>query len=172
MIRRISFLARDEVDWNAVYAEMLPRIYNYFRYHLGDGPQAEDLTSATFEKAWRMRSRYRRDLGAFSTWLFTIARNTAIDLFRAQRAAVPLDEAAPAAGPALEEQVQTHQDRARLAALLAGLPERERELVALKYGAELTNREIAGLTGMSESNVGTTLHRVVSKIRRQWEETP
>lgn len=171
MIRHISFLARNEVDWNAVYAEMLPRIYNYFRYRLGDDPQAEDLTSVTFEKAWRMRRRYRHDLGAFSTWLFTIARNTAIDSFRSQRAALPLDEATPAAGPALEEQVQINQDHTRLAALLAGLPERERELIALKYGADLTNREIARLTGISESNVGTLLYRMTGKLRRQWEET-
>ena len=43
---------------------------------MGAGPVAEDLTSITFEKAWRARHRYRRDLGAFTTWLLTIARNS------------------------------------------------------------------------------------------------
>ena len=49
-------------------------------------------------------------------------------------------------------------------------PERERELIHLKYGAELTNREIAQLTGLSESNVGTILHRVAGKLRMEWEK--
>jgi RNA polymerase sigma factor (sigma-70 family) len=71
------------------YAELLPRVYNYFRYRLGNEADAEDLTSITFEKAWSARHRYRRDLAAFTTWLLTIARNVAIDHHR--RAAVDVD---------------------------------------------------------------------------------
>jgi len=48
------------------------------------------------------------------------------------------------------------------------LSEREQELIALKYGAELDNRQIAKLTGLTESNVGTILHRAVLTLRRQW----
>ena len=75
------------------------------------------------------------------------------------------------AGHPLDEIVQQRHDSARLTALLDRLPARERELIALKYGAELTNRAIAGLTGISESNVGTTLHRTVQKLRVQWDQT-
>jgi RNA polymerase sigma-70 factor (ECF subfamily) len=52
--------------------------------------------------------------------------------------------------------------------LCAALPARERELVALKYGAVINNRMIAQLTGLSESNVGTILHRVVETLRERW----
>ncbi len=170
VIERIT--GRDEVDWNAVYAEQLPRVYNYFRYRVGDNDLAEDLTAATFEKAWRKRRRYRRDLGAFSTWLFTIARNTAIDHFRHRREPVALEAVEPllASEEWVEDGYRRRQELARLARLLQGLPEREQELVAMKYGAELTNRKIAELTGLSESNVGTILYRVVRKLRAQWEE--
>ena len=162
--------AAQNVDWNALYADHLPRVYNYFRYRVGDGPEAEDLTAETFEKAWRGRMRYRRSRGAFSTWLFTIARNVAVDSFRRRRPTVPFDTVhGRADGMPLDEVVQRHGDLARLGALLARLPTRERELVALKYGAGLTNRSIAGLTGLSESNVGTILHRVVRRLREQWE---
>ena len=84
--------ARDaaEVDWEAAYAELLPRVYNYFRYRFGNDTVAEDLTSRTFEKAWTQRARYRRDLAGVSTWLFSIARNAAVDHFRAQRPHLPL----------------------------------------------------------------------------------
>lgn len=159
-----------DVDWNNVYAEQLPRVYNFFRYRVGDGPIAEDLTAATFEKAWHSRERYREDLGAFSTWLFTIARNTAIDHFRRRRNTVSLDKVAELRGaPGVELMVERRRDFERLSELLAALSPRDRELIAMKYGADLTNRRIAALTGLSESNVGTILYRTVRRLREQWE---
>ena len=162
--------AREE-DWDALYAEQLPRIYNYFRYRVGRGPVAEDLTSATFEKAWRARHRYRRDLASFTTWLFTVARNVAVDHYRQRRPHVPLEEAATVAGgPTPEELSEQRSDIEHLARLMARLPDRERELVALKYGAGLTNRAIARMTGLSESNVGTILHRTIQELRADWKD--
>ena len=67
-----AYSLAEEIDWEAAYKEYLPRVYNFFRYRVGDRALAEDLTAATFEKAWRGRSRFRHDLSAFSTWLFTI----------------------------------------------------------------------------------------------------
>jgi RNA polymerase sigma-70 factor (ECF subfamily) len=152
----------------------MPRVYNFFRYRVGGGDDAlaEDLTSTTFEKAWRGRERYRRDLAAFSTWLFTIARNVAIDYFRQRRVELSLDDLRhePAGADNSPEYVaERHDEFARLSVLLAGLPERERDLLALKYGAELNNREIARVTGLSESNVGTILYRTVHNLRAEWQ---
>jgi RNA polymerase sigma-70 factor, ECF subfamily len=158
-----------EVDWDEVYAEQLPRVYNFLRYRVGDGTVAEDLTSITFEKAWRARNRYRRDLAGFSTWLMTIARNVAVDHYRAERRHAPIEVVAEVAGGATpEELAERRSDLDRLGRLLETLPERERELVALKYGAEYTNRAIAKMTGLSESNVGTLLHRTVQTLRARW----
>lgn len=162
---------RFDPDWDAVYRQELPRIYNYFRYRLGDNTLAEDLTSITFEKAWRARERYRRDLSAFSTWLLTIARNVATDHLRQRRDQVSFE--ALRAEPASDAPDTVYARRAEieaLGALLAQLPDRERELIALKYGAQLNNREIARQLGLSESNVGTTLHRIVTRLRAQWSE--
>jgi RNA polymerase sigma-70 factor (ECF subfamily) len=158
-----------ELDWDAAYAELLPRVYNYFRYRVGNEAAAEDLASRTFEKAWTQRARYRRDLAALSTWVFSIARNVAVDHLRAQRPHLPLEAAdAMAAAGTPHDDVSRASDLERLAALLKHLPAREQELVALKYGAEATNRAIAALTGLSESNVGTILHRVVQQLRSVW----
>ncbi len=161
------------VNWEVVYRETMPRIYNFFRYRVGDDQLAEDLTATTFMRAWRARDRYATDVAAFSTWLFSIAQNLAIDYFRQKKAEVALDDLAdlPDDNP-LEDLVQRHIDSARLNALLAQLTPRERELLALKYGAELTNRAIAGLVNMSESNVGTTLHRIIVRLRQQWDNAP
>jgi RNA polymerase sigma-70 factor, ECF subfamily len=160
-----------EADWEALYATEMPRVYNFFRYRVGDDALAEDLTSATFEKAWRGRARYNRDLAAFSTWLFTIARHVAIDYYRRRRYELTLDDVRGQPDDVEErapEAVATrHAEFAQLASLLAMLPERERELLALKYGAGLTNREIARITGLSESNVGTIVHRTVRGLREE-----
>lgn len=162
--------AKFDVEWNAVYRQELPRVYNYFRYRFTDNALAEDLTSATFEKAWRAREKYKRDLAAFSTWLFTIARNVAIDHLRTRRAHVSFDALEKIPAPDSPHEAYMRQaELAQLGALLKQLNEHERELIALKYGAELNNREIARQLGMSESNVGTTLHRIVEKLKAKWE---
>ncbi len=159
-----------EADFEELYRVELPRIYNYFRYRVGDGPAAEDLTSETFEKAWRNRWRYRRDLAAFSTWVFTIARRVAQDHYRRKRDDLPLEQAVePLAHVNVEDLIEQQADFARLSVLLARLADRERELVALKYAAGLTNRAIARLSGLSESNVGVILHRAMQTLRSEWE---
>jgi len=159
------------VDYDELYHAELPRVYNFFRYRVGNNQLAEDLTSETFEKAWRNRERYRSDIAAFSTWLFTIARRVAQDYYRKHRHnEIPLDEISNISTSELtEDSFQRNADFARLSVLLARLEDRERELVALKYGAELTNRAIARLSGLSESNVGVILHRTIQTLRSEWE---
>jgi RNA polymerase sigma-70 factor, ECF subfamily len=159
-----------EADFEELYRAELPRIYNFFRYRVGDGQLAEDLTADTFVKAWRNRARYRRDLAAFSTWLFTIARRVAQDHYRKHHHEIPLDEITDiSTNEIVEELAQQDVDFARLSFLLAQLEERDRELVALKYGGGLTNRAIARLTGLTESNVGVILHRTLQTLRSNWE---
>jgi RNA polymerase sigma-70 factor, ECF subfamily len=167
--RVLAWPSADEPDWDAVYAAELPRVLNYLRYRCGDETLAEDLTSRTFEKAWRARRRYRRDLAGFATWLLAIARNVAVDHFRAQRPQTSLDDVAELETDGTpEDESALVSDLARLVALLGRLPQRDRELIALKYGAEATNRTIARLTGLSESNVGTLLYRAVQTLRELW----
>ena len=57
-------IAAAAIDWKSVYAEQLPRVYNYFRFRIGRQADIEDLTARPFEKAWKARDRYRRDLAA------------------------------------------------------------------------------------------------------------
>jgi RNA polymerase sigma-70 factor, ECF subfamily len=167
--RRMAWVFAKDLDWDALYAEQLPRIYNYFRFRVGNDADAEDLTARTFESAWRARERYREDLARFSTWLFTIARNVAVDFLRSRHPQTSLDvveEMAAEGTP--EEDAARDSDLQRLSALAARLSEREQQLIALKYGAELDNRQISRLTRLSESNVGTILHRAVQMLRSQW----
>jgi len=168
--RRLASWIATEPDWDQVYAEQLPRVLNFFRYRLGHAADAEDLTARTFEKAWRARHRYRRDVAGFTTWLLSIARNVAIDHLRVRQRHEPLDVAAAIAAPDVtpEQHAMQQSEAERLGALLALLPDRQRELMAMKFGADMTNRAIARATGLSESNVGTILHRAVESLRERW----
>jgi RNA polymerase sigma-70 factor (ECF subfamily) len=167
--RLARWISPAEPDWDVVYAEQLPRVFNFFRYRFGEIADLEDLTARTFEKAWRGRTRYRRDVAGFSTWLLSIARNVANDYYRARRPNVPLEHAATVAtGGTPEDDAVKRSNADRLAQLMTRLPDRDRELIALKYGAGMNNRAIARVTGLSESNVGTILHRAVETLRTYW----
>jgi RNA polymerase sigma-70 factor, ECF subfamily len=169
---KITRVAADtEIDWAAAYEELLPRVYHYFCLRTGDRLEAQDLTAATFERAWRDRERYRQDLGAFTNWLFGIARHILIAHYRQNhREHLAADETnTEKHHRPLEEDATRKEEFEQLVAMLESLPEREREVFSLKYGAQFTNRMIAKLTGLTESNVGTILHRIVARLRDELE---
>lgn len=179
MITKVDWLKRlfeqeSALNWDALFTTEFPRILNYFRFHGIEDAIAEDLTASTFEKAWCARSSYQSEKAAVSTWLYTIAHHKMIDHFRSRTDELSLDILEDLPGSLIrlspEEEAQRSDDKERLRRILLRLPERERELVALKYGAEMTNRAIAKHTGLSESNVGTILNRVVTNLRKQVEE--
>lgn len=160
-----------EGEWDSRFRTMIPRVYRFFAYQVTDGAIAEDLTGETFERAWKSRRRYRKDRGAWESWILGIARHVVVDHFKRQeRQGLSPHEPLVDGGRPTEEAAAKQTEVSRLLAMVSSLKERERDLVALKYGAELTNREIAELTGLSESNVGTILHRVVSRLRERWKD--
>jgi RNA polymerase sigma-70 factor, ECF subfamily len=166
-----SRTAAEEMDLKEVYDRLLPRVFHYFCFKTGQADLAEDLTSTTFEKAWAGRGSFNPDRGNFSYWVFGIARNVAVDHFRSTPVEVALDTLAETPSPdSVEEQVQTALAFNRLMRFVRLLPAREQEIIALKYGAEMTNREIARATGLRESNVGTILFRTVAHLREVMEE--
>jgi RNA polymerase sigma factor (sigma-70 family) len=98
----------------------LPRIYNFFRFRVGEGMEAEDLTAATVEKAWRSRQQYQSSRAAISTWLFTIARRVAIDYYRKRRPEIGLAAVVDQVGDeSPEATAEHHLDQARASLLLS-----------------------------------------------------
>ncbi|MBW6473135.1 MAG: sigma-70 family RNA polymerase sigma factor [Anaerolineaceae bacterium] len=152
----------------------LPKVFNYFRYCGLDDDISEELASTTFEKAWRARNKYNPEKSAVTTWIITIAKHTLIDYYRTKKTVYPIDmldekQESGSQEHNLEEDIQQTEIFEKLKKLLFQLPDRERELVALKYGTGMTNRDIAEFTGLTESNIGTILHRVVSFLRMSLE---
>ena len=160
----------EEIDWNQLYGDHIGRVFNFFRYRVGDDQLAQDLTAATFEKAWKKRHQYRGTQEEFVGWLYAIARNVAHDHFRKKRDVVDLDKVSlQATDDSVTDDVAQKIEFGRLVHYIQQLPEREQEIITLKYGADFNNREIAKQLGLSESNVGSILHRTIKKLREQME---
>jgi RNA polymerase sigma-70 factor, ECF subfamily len=161
-----------ETSFEALYRSSRDDVFAYVCGLLRDRSAAEDVTAQAFERAYRRRSSFNPKRGTHRAWLFGIARNAALDELRrrsrhAELATEPTDEAAAGMG---ERAAETALRRSVLREALARLSARERELVALKYFAGLDNTEIAGVVGISESNAGTRLHRVIEKLREACDE--
>jgi RNA polymerase sigma-70 factor (ECF subfamily) len=138
---------------------------------LRDRSAAEEVTAQTFERAYRKRSSYRAGRGSPEAWVFGIARHAALDELRRLKRRAPL-EADPEDLSALapEDHAEGVVRRETVRAALALLEPRDRDLVALKFQGGLSNGEIARVLGMSESNVGTKLHRTMEKLREACNE--
>lgn len=156
-----------------LYEEYMPKIYRYIRYKVNNTQLAEDLTSTTFEKALVNFDKYCSDKASFSTWLFSIARNIVIDHYRVvgRRRVVPLEEATgvPMSDLSPDEMVEQSEEMAMLHSCLVKLPHADQEIIRLKFAAELNNRQIAKMLGLSETNVGSRLYRAVKKLRDSFE---
>ncbi len=154
-----------------LYQAHLAAVFNYCQFRVGERCIAEDLTADVFERAWRARGRFRPDRAGFATWVLAIARNAVVDWQRSNgrhpTLALPADLAD--AAPLPEPHFETTEEQARLRALIQALSADEQELIALKFGAGATNRQIAELVGRSESAVGVALHRLMRKLRASLE---
>jgi RNA polymerase sigma-70 factor, ECF subfamily len=149
-----------------LYERTFPRVYAYVASLLRDRSAAEDVTAQVFERAYRKRRTYRPARGSMDAWVFGIARNAALDELRRRkrRAVLHMDpEDTGSRGP--DEELELTLRREAVRAALASLDGQERDLIALKFAGGLSNRDIARVLRMSESNVGTRLHRTITKLR-------
>jgi RNA polymerase sigma-70 factor, ECF subfamily len=149
-------------SFEALYRSCGADVYAYVASLLRDRAAAEDVTALAFERALRKRRSFDRARGSERAWLFGIARNAALDELRRRSRTAALVTDPP------DEAIADDEDpdrRATVRAALATLDPRERELIALKFHAGLSNTEIAKVIGASESAAGTRLHRAVTKLR-------
>lgn len=149
--------------FEALYRDTRDDLFSYLSYLLGSRLLAEDVTAVAYEKAFAKRTSFDARRGDRRAWLFGIARNAAIDEMRKARDVVTLDFAVRE--PAADSHGVDTTERIAIAQAMRELAVREREIVALKFFGGLTNREIARVMNVGESNVGTLLHRAVKQLR-------
>ena len=155
-----SLFARDPL---ANPEPLIRRVYAFAAYRLGDGPDAEDVTSEVFERALRYRDTYDRSKGEPVAWLLGIARRcTSAALAARAGSPATVDHSPEIETPGFEDDSVR---RLSVAAALAQLTERDQELIALRFGADLTAAQIAQILVSKTNTVEVALHRALARVR-------
>jgi RNA polymerase sigma-70 factor (ECF subfamily) len=158
----------DAQAFGALYDRYVQRVYRYCYYRTNSIPEAEDLTAQIFLAALEGLPSYRQD-GHFAGWLFSIARRKVADYHR-RASHLSLEEAAlPPIQTDLAMDVETSQRRERLRQLVQALGEEERELIHLRYVAELSFAEIAAVLRKKEEAVKKSLYRLIARLKSRLE---
>ena len=143
----------------------LDDVFGYLLYMTRDRSLADDLSGATFEKAFRQWSRFDARRGSARTWLIGIARTTALDWFRAESRRRRREQAA--AEPEAHEADFVEGLSPALQAALATLSAGEREVLALRIVIELDGDQTARVLGISPTAVSTRLSRALHKLEEK-----
>jgi RNA polymerase sigma-70 factor, ECF subfamily len=174
----------DGSTFERLFRECARDVHGYAIALLGDRAGAEDVTALAFERLYGARKRLDRTRGTARAWLFSIARNAALDELRRRRRhgadRLEPERESPDSGHPLAagqtrqadpaEAIEQAERRATVHAALLELPPREREVVLLKFHGQLTNVELARVLGISESNAGTRVHRALTRLRETCAE--
>ena len=140
---------------------LIERVYAYIAYRVGDGPDAQDIMSEAFERGLRYRASYEPAKGDPVSWLIGIARRVISDSLASRR-----DPVGQSSESAVSEDLEAPTlRRIALQDALAQLADTDRELIALRYGADLTPGQIANLWNVRRNTIDVRLHRALERLR-------
>lgn len=151
------------ITFAQAYEDNVDAVFRFLAYRSPSRETAEDLAQITFEKALRAWPRYDARKASVRTWLIAITRNVLIDHARADRGTVQLDEVRPER--LVSEDAPRLGPSSELARALTVLSDREREILGLRFGADLNGPEIAEITGLTLANVQQILSRSLRRLR-------
>jgi RNA polymerase sigma-70 factor (ECF subfamily) len=161
--------ARRLDEFGERYQQFFPRVFAYVYGRVQNVQLAEDLVADVFEKAFT-KAQTLRNQEAFSTWLFTIARNvvTSSGRKRGRESIVDPDvlrDVIPS-GVTVEGEALAHEEVTAVADCVKELSQREQDIISFRFDAELTNVQIAQIMNLSEANVRVIIFRALRKLRQ------
>ncbi|MDV7141229.1 sigma-70 family RNA polymerase sigma factor [Tropicimonas sp. TH_r6] len=165
-VRRVAE-SGDQAAFAALFGHFAPRVKGFLIRSGLTPAAAEDCAQDVMATLWRKAEMFDPDKASVATWVFTIARNRKIDMFRKQARPEPEDLPwGPEPEPEQAESLGLKQDSARLGAALAELPEAQRKLVEAAYFGDLSHGEIAEKTGIPLGTIKSRLRLALEKLRR------
>lgn len=163
----------DDAAFEILYNFYFPRIYGYVFKRLGNREVSEDILSATFLKAFTNIQKYQSRGFSFGSWLYRIATNNLMDYYRRQKpgAEVNLEEAAAGnlSGDDPAAAVEHKQERAEIEKVLNKMPARYREVIQLRFFAELEIEEIASALKISKVHASVLIHRALKCFKNKYK---
>jgi len=162
----------DSVSFGALYDHYLKLIYRFIAVKVTTRQEAEDLAHEVFVSAWRQLPSYQAQGYPFGSWLYKIARNKVIDYYRTRKSHVSLDETLLAdtelfgVNPEHEKVIDASIDLTTIERALKELSPEQREIIELRFMADLSPAEIAKAVGKREGNVRIIQHRALQKLKK------
>lgn len=166
LVRRAK--QHDEEAFAQLYEEYFDRIYRYVTLRIGDRMEAEDITQQVFLNAIKALSSFKWRGVPFSAWLFRIAHNQVVDYLRkkTKRASLQLQETLVASGDDPREVVDHRLSVERLNSATKQLTPAQREVISLRFAAEMSVAEVARVMGRSEGAVKALQHSAIVALRK------
>ncbi len=157
---------RDRAAFSALFRHFAPRIKGFLIKGGADATTAEECAQDVMTTLWRKAEQFDPSRAAVSTWIFTIARNRRIDMLRRQRRPEPEDLPwGPEPEPDQAEALALQQDSALLGKAIASLPAPQRDLIEKAYFGDLSQSEIASLTGLPLGTIKSRLRLALDRLR-------
>jgi RNA polymerase sigma-70 factor (ECF subfamily) len=168
-LRIIKAVKQNPKAFGELYRLYVEQVFRYLYSRVGNVHEAEDATAQTFLAAFESFDKFRQD-GHFASWLFTIARNKAVDHYRQRKNISSIDEAAAISvdNDPLHGVIRSEQ-AAALSTLIQALPEEDRELLRLRFLANMSYPEIAHLLRRNEDAVKKSIYRLLARLHSQLE---
>ena len=175
--RLLLRVGRDQDDsaFETLFRHYGPRIRAFMRKRCGDATQAEELMQETFANVWRRAGSFDPARGTVTAWIYTVARNTSVDVFR-RRNRPEFDPQDPALLPEAAEQADTvmemRQSAERLRLAMRDLPGEQSEVLKLSFFEELSHSVIAERLGIPLGTVKSRIRMAFSRLRDSLGENP
>ncbi len=162
---------RDQKDRSAfaeLFSHFAPRVKAFLIKSGSDAELAEECAQEVMATLWNKAHLFDPSRASVATWVFTIARNKRIDMLRKQRRPEPEEiNWGPEAEPDAADIVELQQENSRLAQAIAGLPEKQKELIDKAYYKDLSHNEIAAETGLPLGTIKSRIRLALEKIRHE-----
>ena len=160
--------AGDRAAFAELYDTYVDSVYRYLLYRVREASDAEDLTSEVFTRAFANIHRYRWQGKSFLAWLYTIARNAVTDRRRRERPTVDLDTAYGVAedGPTAHDRSVLGEQIGALRGALRYLTTEQQQVLALRFEADLSSREVARVMGKNEGAIRALQFRALGRLRK------
>ena len=157
---------RDKAAFGALFTHFAPRIKGFLIKSGADATMAEECAQDVMTTLWRKAHQFDPTRASVATWIFTIARNRRIDLLRRQNRPEPEELPwGPEPEPEQADVLAFQQESAQLARALRALPKPQRDLIEKAYFGDLTQTEIAHLTGLPLGTIKSRIRLALDRLR-------
>ena len=158
--------SRDKQAFAALFVHFAPRIKGYLMKSGTDATTAEECAQDVMTTLWRKAEQFDPTRASVATWVFTIARNRRIDIARRDRRPEPEELSwGPEPEPDQAHVLELQQESARLAQAMAMLPQNQRNLIEQAYFGEMTQAQIAQITGLPLGTIKSRIRLALDRLR-------